>query len=155
MDNRKTELYLTETDQRVLVIGTIIGSVCYVFGIFMAAISFLPSIIFISLALFVTIYLLIYFILGEIKLRYDENHNRRKEIYDIVHYCYPTITDKQYRRYWKIVKKDIKRNKRCLMTMKFEDLLNADKWAQTVEHIKLEHRWTYQLSLQNNCKIRW
>ena len=155
MDNREWELYLTKTDTRTLVIGTIIGTFCYVFSLFMAAFNFvLASTIFISLALLTAVSLLVYFVIAEIKLRTDENKTRCQEIYDIVHYCYPTITDKQYKKYLRLAKKGIRKNKHCLMTMKFSDLLNADKWAQTVEHIKLEHKWTYQLSLSHNCKIR-
>lgn len=40
------------------------------------------------------------------------------------------------------------------MTMHFSDFLEADKWAQTIEKIKLERKWTHQLSLEYGIKIK-
>lgn len=154
MDDRKSELYLTETDSRVLKIGSIIATIFYVLGLVLfvtvgRAISFGSFMV----ALLVLVWMLIYFIVGEINLRISEKNQRYKDIETIVQYCY-NMDDDQYETYLGIVKKTIKKNKHSLMTMHFSDFLKADEWAQTVENIKLEHKWTRQLSLEHGIKIK-
>ena len=155
MDNRKWELYLTRKDTIISIIGAIVTTIFYVTGFIFYSwestdISFLSFMI--SLATLVL--LLVYFVVGEINLRVSEKKQRYKDISYIVHYCYPSITDDQYKKYLKLAKKGIKKNKHCLMTMHFSDLLDADKWLQTNEGVKLVGKWTYQLSQANNIKIK-
>lgn len=155
MDNRKWELYLTRKDTIISIIGAIVTTIFYVTGFIFYSwestdISFLSFMV--SLATLVL--LLVYFVVGEINLRVSEKKQRYKDISYIVHYCYPSITDDQYKKYLKLAKKGIKKNKHCLMTMRFSDLLDADKWLQTSEGVKLVGKWTYQLSQANNIKIK-
>lgn len=154
MDNRKSELYLTEIDSRVLIIGSIITTIFYVLGLVLyVTISRVISFGSFMVALLTLVGLLIYFIIGEINLRFSERNKRYKDIETIVRYCY-NMVDNQYKTYLGIVKKTIKKNKHSLMTMQFSDFLEADKWAQMVEKIKLERKWTHQLSLEHGIKIR-
>ena len=155
MDNRKWELYLTRKDTIISIIGAIVTTIFYVTGFIFYSwestnISFLSFMV--SLATLVL--LLVYFVVGEINLRVSEKKQRYKDISYIVHYCYPSITDDQYKKYLRLAKKGIKKNKHCLMTMHFSDLFDADKWLQTIEGVKLVGKWTYQLSQANNIKIK-
>ena len=154
MDNRKSELYLTKTDTRVIEIGAAIATIFYVLGLVLfatvgRAISFGSFMI----SLLTLVWMLIYFIIGEINLRTSEKNQRYKDIETIVRYCYHMF-DNQYATYLGILKKTIKKNKHSLMTMHFSDFSEADKWAQTVENIKLERKWTHQLSLEHGIKIK-
>ena len=147
MDNRKSELYLTETDSRVLKIGSIIATIFYVLGLVLyvtvsRAISFGSFMV----ALLALVWMLIYFVIGEINLRISERNQRYKDIETIVRYCY-NMFDNQYETYLGILKATIKKNKHNLMTMHFSDFSDADKWAQTVENIKLERKWTQRSML--------
>lgn len=154
-DNRKWELSLTSLDVKVLIICSILASASFVAGLVLYAMAaILGSAFSFMFALAVLVALLIYFIVGEINLRVTERTDRYNEISKIVHYCYPTITEKQYKQYVKLAKKGIKANKHSLMTMHFADTKNADKWLQTEEHVPLKHKWTYQLSQENGIKIR-
>ena len=88
MDDRKSELYLTETDSRVLKIGSIITTIFYVLGLVLyvtvsRAISFGSFMI----ALLTLAWMLIYFVIGEINLRISEKNQRYKDIETIVRYC--------------------------------------------------------------------
>jgi hypothetical protein len=154
MDDRKSELYLTETDSRVLEIGSTITTIFFVLGLVLyvtasRAISFGSFMV----ALLALVWMLIYFVIGEINLRISERNQRYKDIETIVRYCY-NMFDNQYETYLGILKATIKKNKHSLMTMHFSDFSDADKWAQTVEKIKLERKWTHQLSLEHGIKIR-
>lgn len=156
MDNRKWELYLTQKDNIAIIVGAIISAFFYIAGLIFYSLavrnaSFLSFIV----TLVALVALLIYFVIGEIQLRTSELKQRYNDISYIVHYCYPSITDKQYKTYLKLAKKGIKKNKHCLMTMHFSDLQDADKWLQTIEGVKLAKRWTYQLSQSNNIKIKY
>ncbi len=146
-DNREWELSLTSLDVKVLIIGSILASAGFVAGLVLYAMTAMfSSFASFMLSVAVLVALLIYFVIGEINLRVTERTNRYNEISKIVHYCYPTITEKQYKQYIKLAKKGIKANKHSLMTMHFADIKNADKWLQTEEHVPLKHKWTYQLS---------
>lgn len=154
-DNRKWELSLTSLDVKVLIICSILASASFVAGLVLYAMTaILGSAFSFMFTLAVLVALLIYFVVGEINLRVTERIDRYNEINKIVHYCYPTITEKQYKQYIKLAKKGIKANKHSLMTMHFADIKNADKWLQTEEHVPLKHKWTYQLSQENGIKIR-
>lgn len=154
-DNRKWELHLTSPDIKVLIICSILASANFVAGlVFYAMAAMFSSAFSFMLSLAVMITLLIYFVVGEINLRVTERVDRYNEISKIIHYCYPAITEKQYKQYIKLVKKGIKANKHCLMTVHFEDFKAADKWLQTEEYAPLERKWTYQLSQENGIKIR-
>lgn len=154
-DNRKWELSLTSLDVKVLIVCSILASASFVAGLVLYAMTaILGSAFSFMFALAVLVALLIYFVVGEINLRVTERIDRYNEINKIVHYCYPTITEKQYKQYIKLAKKGIKANKHSLMTMHFADIKNADKWLQTEEHVPLKHKWTYQLSQENGIKIR-
>lgn len=154
-DNRKWELSLTSLDVKVLIIGSILASAGFVAGlVFYAMTAMFGSFASFMLSVAVLVALLIYFVIGEINLRVTERIDRYNEINKIVHYCYPTITEKQYKQYIKLAKKGIKANKHSLMTMHFADIKNADKWLQTEEHVPLKRKWTYQLSQENGIKIR-
>lgn len=154
-DNREWELSLTSFDVKVLIICSILASASFVAGLVLYAMTAIFGSAFsFMLSLVVMIALLIYFVVGEINLRVTERVDRYNEINKIVHYCYPVITEKQYKQYIKLAKKGIKANKHSLMTMHFADIKNADKWLQTEEHVPLEHKWTYQLSQENGIKIR-
>jgi hypothetical protein len=155
MDNRKWELYLTRKDTIISIIGAIVTTIFYVTGfIFYSWESTNISFLSFMVALATLVLLLVYFVVGEINLRVSEKKQRYKDISYIVHYCYPSITDDQYKKYLKLAKKGIKKNKHCLMTMHFSDLRDADKWLQTNEGVKLVGKWTYQLSQANNIKIK-
>lgn len=154
-DNRKWELSLTSLDVKVLIVCSILASASFVAGLVLYAMTaILGSAFSFMFALVVLIALLIYFVVGEINLRVTERIDRYNEINKIVHYCYPTITEKQYKQYIKLAKKGIKANKHSFMTMHFADIKNADKWLQTEEHVPLKHKWTYQLSQENGIKIK-
>lgn len=154
-DNRKWELSLTSLDVKVLIIGSILASAGFVAGLVLYAMAAMfGSFASFMLSVAVLVALLIYFVIGEINLRVTERIDRYNEISKIIHYCYPTITEKQYKQYIKLAKKGIKANKHSLMTMHFADIKNADKWLQTEEHAPLKHKWTYQLSQENGIKIR-
>lgn len=154
-DNREWELSLTSLDVKVLIIGSILASAGFVAGLVLYAMTAMfGSFASFMLSVAVLVALLIYFVIGEINLRVTERIDRYNEINKIVHYCYPTITEKQYKQYIKLAKKGIKANKHSLMTMHFADIRNADKWLQTEEHVPLKHKWTYQLSQENGIKIR-
>lgn len=154
-DNRKWELSLTSLDVKVLIICSILASASFVAGLVLYAMAAMfGSFASFMFSVAVLVALLIYFVIGEINLRVTERIDRYGEINKIVHYCYPTITEKQYKQYIKLAKKGIKANKHSLMTMHFADIKNADKWLQTEEHVPLKHKWTYQLSQENGIKIR-
>lgn len=161
-DNRKWELYLTHADNIVIINTVIICTITFVFGLFARVMSAIlesslwynVSLISVCTTLGVLFITLSWFVIGVINLRVAEKKTRYNEIKDIVSYCYPSMDDKQYKKYLKLVKKGIRKNKHCLMTLHFDDFKLADEWAQTVEFITLENKWTYQLSQQYGYRIK-
>ena len=117
-DNREWELSLTSLDAKVLIIGSILASAGFVAGLVLYAMTAMfGSFASFMLSLAVMIALLIYFVVGEINLRVTERVDRYNEISKIVHYCYPAITEKQYKQYIKLAKKGIKANSSSGRTM--------------------------------------
>ena len=154
-DNRKWEVYLSSVDTKVLTIGSVFTTIAYVLGfVFYTNNILIGSVISFILAVSILFALLIYFIIGEADLRVSEKRLRYRELDKIIHYCYPSITKDQYKEYIRIAKKNIKKNNRCLMTMKFSDLKEADKWLQMEEHLPLVNKWNYSLSQSNGINIR-
>lgn len=90
---------------------------------------------------------------GEIELR--STGLSKRQIKQVVNYCYPSMTKKQFRKYYNILRKTIKSKNKTLKELEFKDFDDADKWAQTEELIVLERKWTWQLSKNHGMNIKY
>lgn len=138
-------LYLTKADISLTTLGFILMAIAFTVGIVLRFIEN-TACYYISFGLFMAalielVFTLIWLTIGEACLRKEHWKTRKNFIREVVYYCYPTITEEQYKEYYRILTDNLKKNKRNIKNMVWEDFLPADKWAQTQADIPLERKW--------------